>query len=222
MKDLNKYTVEELIEIGSFSSLNETQKQIVLKEMTAEKFDKLRKVLLGAITLISVDKFTIEPNSGIEKALLEKVKSRKDKKSVVKQFYIYGSSVAAVLVLFFMTYTYFFKEEVKTKSQPVVEVKNEVKPKKTFKNPESETVQTEKDDTKDLREIEKGTENKVRKENFAINQTKKEEEPSPAESPEEFKFLTDEIIIEETDDDANLARFSDESERAFHYYTRLN
>jgi len=222
MKDLNKHTVEKLIEIGSFSSLNDTQKQVVLKEMTAEEFDKLRKVMLGAKTLISVDKFTIEPNSSIEKTLLEKVKSRKDKKSVVKQLYIYGSSVAAVLVLFFMTYTYFFKEEVKTKSQPIVEVKNETKPKKTSKKPESESVQPEKDDTKDLKKIGNDNENKVRKENIAINQTKKKEELSRAENPEEFKFLTNEIIIEETDDDANLARFSDESERAFHYYTRVN
>lgn len=222
MKDLNKYTVEELIEIGSFSSLNDSQKQVVLTEMTAEEFDKLRKVFLGANTLISEDKFTIEPNSGIEKTLLEKVKSRKDKKSLVKQLYIYGSSVAAVLILFLLTYAYFFKEEVKTKSQSIVEVKDEIKPKKTSKKQDSKTVQPEKDDKKDLTKIEKGTENKVRKENIAINQTKKEEEPSPAEDLEEFKFLTDKIIIEETDDDANLARFSDESERAFHYYTRLN
>jgi len=217
MEDLNRNTIEELIEIGPFSSLNETQKQIVVQEMTADEFDRLGKIMQGNAPFISKEKFMVEPNSNIEQILLEKMKSKKGGKSITKQIYIYGSSLAALLILLFLMNTYFFQEPVTTKPQPIVKVKNNNEPKQPSKNDKSIAIQPEQ------KEIEKVTENNVRKRSLVVTQTKKNQEPISAEDPGEFIFFTHEVIIEEVDDQgADLAKFSDESERAFHYYTQVN
>jgi hypothetical protein len=218
MKNVNKHTVEELIDVGSFSSLSEAQKRVVLKEMTAEEFDMLRNVMLAKTPFISASKFAVLPNSHIQKELLEKMKSKPAKKSVVKQLYIYGSSVAAILILLFLTYTYFFTEQTKAEDHSIVEITDEIVTKKIPKEPQTETIQPNENEQNNLMEVKTD----VKKRKVAISQPHIKKEKGSADDPEEFEFLTTELGVNEEDDaDATLAYYSDESERVFHYYTRL-
>lgn len=222
MEKGNKYTIEKLIETGAFSSLSKVEKEFVLKEMTAKEFNQLRKVMHGNTPFISVDKFNLEPNPDIEKKLLNKLKSNPAQKPVLRQLYIYGSSAAAILILLFLTYTYFFQEPSVSENHSIVVEKNKTISKESPGELESKEIESVENEKAYIAEIENETTAQARKKKTSIAQTKVKEEPKPGENLEEFKSLTPEEIAIETDDDTDLARFSDESERAFHYYTRVN
>jgi hypothetical protein len=222
MEKINKYTVEALIESGSFLSLSEAQKSSVLKEMTAKEFDQLRKAMLGNTPFISVDKFNLEPNSEIQKNLLNKIKSKPAKKSVVKQLYTYGSSVAAILILLFLTYTYFFQEPTVSDNNSIAEAKDKIEPKESPRETETNRIKPLENEEAFIAEIENETTDKAEKRTIYNAHTKDKEETNPGEDLEVFKSLAPEDLAIETDDDTDLARFSDESERVFHYYTRMN
>jgi hypothetical protein len=215
MENVNKHTIEKLIEIGSFSNLSTVQKQVVLKEMTAEEFDRIRNVMFTETPLISNENFTVEPKPFIQKELLNKVKTIAARKSVIRQIYIYGSSVAAVSILLLLTYTYFSQVQTKTKVQSIVQVKDEVLPKEISNKSHTDSIQPIEQEN--LAQVE----NKVIKRKLNTSQIDVNEEKGSADNPEEFKFLAAEIAINAIDEDASLASHSDESEQVFHYYTRL-
>jgi hypothetical protein len=215
MENVNKHTIEKLIEIGSFSNLSTVQKQVVLKEMTAEEFDRIRNVMFTETPLISNENFTVEPKPFIQKELLNKVKTIAARKSVIRQIYIYGSSVAAVSILLLLTYTYFSQVQTKTKVQSIVQVKDEVLPKEISNKSHTDSIQPIEQEN--LAQVE----NKVIKRKLNTSQIDVNEEKGSADNPEEFKFLAAEIAINAIDEDASLASHSDESEHVFHYYTRL-
>lgn len=222
MEKINKKTVEKLIEFGPFSSLSEVHKSVVLKEMTAKEFDQIRQVILLKTPFISADKFNLEPNSDIQKNLLEKIKSKPTEKLYVKQLYIYGSSVAAILILLLLMYTYFFQEPSIPGNHSIAEAKDKIKPIESPKEPESKRIEPEENQQAFLTEIEKESVEKTEKRKVVISKSKEIEQTSPSEDLEEFRIHTTEDLAIEAEDDADLARFSDESERVFHYYTRMN
>lgn len=172
---------------------------------------------------ISVDKFKLEPEAEIQKQLHEKLKSKPTKTALIKQLYIYGSSVAALFILLFLTYTYFFQDSNTIEKNPIAEIKQKKKPTQSTKKQEPENINSSENERKVLAKTEKKKEFKKSASKRALPKIKEveEEQSSFAVNPEEFNALTSEIIIDEIEGDATLAYFSDESERAFHYYTRV-
>jgi hypothetical protein len=213
MKDTNNYSIEELIEIGSFSNLNEIQKEIVLNEMSANAYNQFRRVMLKNQAFISLDQFALEPNSEIEHNLMRKLKPSPIKKTIVRKIYISVSAAAAIFILFLLLNTY-FSSKPSSSNKPVIAEKN-----KPIDFPEKQKLKhTKTTIAKQTFEKEKEIkEQPLKKESVKI----KKETKSPANDPEEFNKLIAEDIFIEADEDIDICLYTDESDQAFHYYTHL-
>ncbi|WP_107039478.1 hypothetical protein [Brumimicrobium mesophilum] len=224
MGKTDNYTIEELIELGDFSCLNESQKRIVLSQMSPEEFDKIRAITLINSPIIGIDKFGIQPQQKINNALLVKLNS--SKKPVLINWSIYISSAAAILALLFLVYSQFFNSTPKTEHQLIVE--NEAQETK------EELVEKLKEDSIENDQIERNS--KIEKEEIlvevdkpiknieppAINQYTKTEN-NLAINPDELKqIISDaEIAISATDYDATLGSNCNVEDQVFHYYTQI-
>lgn len=226
MENFSENRIIELVEINFFEELSEEQQQIVLDEMSSDEFNELRSTLFATKPLISIDQFNIEPSAETHRELLQKLR-RDAQKGLSRQIMIYGSAIAAVVLLVLFTYTYFFQlqGDINNEARPELVEQEKIKdaPDEIDSNAPHYTAPKDMEPQEvSVSELNASLPKRIVPQNQTIEGGASETNLEGENELEELLTISSENKIGEINQDAYLAYYSDESESDFHYYTRLD